>query len=381
MSKDNHFQQYGYDHYLKSPKKNGTGGYGRQEGLFSRLRLSSSVVSLSLIAAAVILTGIIVISYPSKDKEYEKIAVVQADLRPVKIVPKNHKGQKIPNKDSTILARVGEPPQQGSKKDIENLMEAPREDLLSKDQSLAIAMAEGESSNNYSHSSSSSSSSSHQDQAGDILRKIDNSDDLTGGSKNVSDSSSNSLPDPRKLHAAGTSPETQDFVREALSKSKEVSSSVSSDSGQYQETAIAGADNIGETKTRKGGVTSSNKSLPSKKVANIGKNIEKTAESLNKVSPASGISSGQKIKATSGNYFIQLASVRSRDGASREWKKLIKKYSPFISGISHRVQQANLGSRGTFYRIQVGPLSKQSASEICQKIKAANPGGSLVVKR
>ncbi len=89
MSKDNHFQQYGYDHYLKSPKKNGTGGYGRQEGLFSRLRLSSSVVSLSLIAAAVILTGIIVISYPSKDKEYEKIAVVQADLRPVKIVPKN----------------------------------------------------------------------------------------------------------------------------------------------------------------------------------------------------------------------------------------------------------------------------------------------------
>lgn len=44
------------------------------------------------------------------------------------------------------------------------------------------------------------------------------------------------------------------------------------------------------------------------------------------------------------------------------------------------MQEASL-DRGTFYRIQAGPISKDSADEICREIKAITPVGCLVVKK
>ncbi|MCI5061141.1 MAG: SPOR domain-containing protein, partial [Alphaproteobacteria bacterium] len=82
----------------------------------------------------------------------------------------------------------------------------------------------------------------------------------------------------------------------------------------------------------------------------------------------------------SGSYYIQLASVKSADGAEIEWKKLQKKYTGPLAGLSHRVQKAELGEKGTFYRIQAGPVAKDQASRICSEIKKITPGGCLVKK-
>ncbi len=83
----------------------------------------------------------------------------------------------------------------------------------------------------------------------------------------------------------------------------------------------------------------------------------------------------------SGSYYIQLGSVKSSSGAEAEWKKILKKYSSQLSGFSHRVEKADLGAKGVFYRIQAGPVSKSKATSVCGEIKKITSGGCLVKKK
>lgn len=79
-----------------------------------------------------------------------------------------------------------------------------------------------------------------------------------------------------------------------------------------------------------------------------------------------------------GSSFVQLASVKSESEAQTKWAQLQKKYS-VLSGQSLNVQKAELGAKGTFYRVRVGPMSYASATQTCSKIKAAK-GDCLVLK-
>lgn len=83
---------------------------------------------------------------------------------------------------------------------------------------------------------------------------------------------------------------------------------------------------------------------------------------------------------TAGDYYIQLGSVKSLTGAEGEWKKIKKRYSSQLSGFSHRVETADLGAKGVFYRIQAGPVSKKQALSTCGAIKKITAGGCLVKK-
>lgn len=96
-------------------------------------------------------------------------------------------------------------------------------------------------------------------------------------------------------------------------------------------------------------------------------------------------SSGPKAEAVkapsgSGDYVIQLASIKDESRAETEWKKLQQKYGQ-LNGYSYRVEQADLGERGTFYRIQAGPLAKDEANAICSSIKRVTPSGCLVKRK
>lgn len=92
-----------------------------------------------------------------------------------------------------------------------------------------------------------------------------------------------------------------------------------------------------------------------------------------KTEPAAGTASA-KIKP--GGSYVQLASVKDPSGAASEYKKMQVKYSA-LSGVDYRTQKADLGAKGTFYRIQAGPMSKDSATSVCNSVKAK--GGSCLV--
>lgn len=110
--------------------------------------------------------------------------------------------------------------------------------------------------------------------------------------------------------------------------------------------------------------------------------VSEDAVKANSTEPAAGV---QKIddkpaKASEGGFYVQLGSVRAREGADGEWKKLQKSFSG-LSSLNLRVQEADLGAKGKFFRIQGGPVSEAQAKSICDGIKAQKPGGCLVVRQ
>lgn len=77
--------------------------------------------------------------------------------------------------------------------------------------------------------------------------------------------------------------------------------------------------------------------------------------------------------AASGSVRIQLGAVRSHDAAQKEWERLQKANKDLLGKLSLNISQANLGDRGTFYRVQAGPVGdQQAASDLCAKLKARN---------
>ena len=133
---------------------------------------------------------------------------------------------------------------------------------------------------------------------------------------------------PSNLHAAGSSPETLAFVRSVLDE----------------------------------------------------KDPRKVAEAMESINPASGGQQATTRTTSAGGYYVQLGSVSSPTGAEREWNLIRQSFMSDLQGFSHRVQEANLGAKGTYYRIQAGPMSKDQASSVCQSIKSKKPGACLVVQ-
>ena len=87
----------------------------------------------------------------------------------------------------------------------------------------------------------------------------------------------------------------------------------------------------------------------------------------------------EKTAHASGNSYVQLGSVKNEAGAKKEWENL-KTSLPGLSGLQYRIQRADLGAKGIYYRIQAGPLSSSKAVSLCKDIKAKKPGGCLVVR-
>jgi hypothetical protein len=81
---------------------------------------------------------------------------------------------------------------------------------------------------------------------------------------------------------------------------------------------------------------------------------------------------------TSGSASIQFAAVKSDEEARKLWSSLQSK-NPELQGKTLRVQKADLGEKGVFYRVQVAGLSADTASSICGSVKSRG-GSCMVVK-
>lgn len=86
----------------------------------------------------------------------------------------------------------------------------------------------------------------------------------------------------------------------------------------------------------------------------------------------------KKAVVSKGSTYIQLAAVRSEADAKAKWAALQGQY-PSLKGLSLRVNKADLGAKGVFYRVQAGGVSADSAASLCAKIKSAG-GGCMIVK-
>lgn len=76
---------------------------------------------------------------------------------------------------------------------------------------------------------------------------------------------------------------------------------------------------------------------------------------------------------------VQLGALRSAALAEREWQRLKRANSDILGKLSASPVRADLGGKGIFYRIEVGPLATtQAASRLCGELKKRKIGCILV---
>lgn len=84
--------------------------------------------------------------------------------------------------------------------------------------------------------------------------------------------------------------------------------------------------------------------------------------------------------AAGGNFYVQMAAVKSEADAKAQWPKYQAQYSS-LSGLPLRVQKADLGAKGVYYRIQGGPVTEADARKLCSTINGQKAGACVVAKR
>ena len=74
----------------------------------------------------------------------------------------------------------------------------------------------------------------------------------------------------------------------------------------------------------------------------------------------------------SGSYVVQIASTRSEDDARNMASRATQDHSSLLEGYQTGIQEADLGDRGIFYRVGVGPMSDRSdATALCERMQSA----------
>jgi hypothetical protein len=81
-----------------------------------------------------------------------------------------------------------------------------------------------------------------------------------------------------------------------------------------------------------------------------------------------------------GSHVVQISSQKTEADAQSSFRSLQAKYPSVLGKREPLIRKVELGSRGTFYRAQVGPFASiEQANELCNDLKAA--GGQCMVQR
>jgi len=85
--------------------------------------------------------------------------------------------------------------------------------------------------------------------------------------------------------------------------------------------------------------------------------------------PAPQVLEGPDV--ATGKYVIQIAAFREQTQATKQFGVLQKKYADLLGALAPDVQRADLGDKGVYYRLRLGPFAdKASAGDVCQQLKA-----------
>ena len=70
-------------------------------------------------------------------------------------------------------------------------------------------------------------------------------------------------------------------------------------------------------------------------------------------------------------YWIQIGSNTDEAASRAQWEKMHSAAQSLFANVGNRIQRADLGKRGVYYRVQVGPFaSPGAAGQFCAQLKA-----------
>ena len=126
---------------------------------------------------------------------------------------------------------------------------------------------------------------------------------------------------------------------------------------------IENKDNLGRSKkSRDAGLETKLKTVE-KSIGSIEKKLEKGIGLVKNKEVVKLDNVGTQI------FRVQLLSVRKKESAEAEWKRLSKRYRQILSGLESYVVRADLGAKGIYYRLQAGSFEdKSTATKVCAKL-------------
>jgi cell division septation protein DedD len=83
--------------------------------------------------------------------------------------------------------------------------------------------------------------------------------------------------------------------------------------------------------------------------------------------------------AAKGGYRVQLGALRSEGAAKEEWARLKQRHGDLLGGLGAAMSRTEIPEKGTFWRIQAGPIADASKAEhVCADLKKRGVGCILV---
>ncbi len=362
MTKRNPYLQHTYESFDQPvpPRRHAEespGIIGRlMDTRLARRFRSPLFATVALLAVGAAFAGIIIASYPDSEQPDENIPVVTADSSPLREAPADPGGMDVAHEDSTIYSSI---------RSTELQETPPIENLLAEEQPVDVQTSVAGAEAAPAPSEAAPSSIAALEPAPQAEKAM---------------AEAAEAPPPSEMADAGQSIEdvkkaANVQVVETRSIPMKTEKMPLADASASQKPALAPAAGSPETLAYVRSVLDKKSGAQPAQVAVA----EPSPEALASIEPTAGAATGAGSAIQPGNHFVQLASISSESAASKEWTKLQKTF-PALRGAEYRVQRADLGAKGVFFRIQAGPMSKDSAKSVCESIKAQKPGGCLIVQ-
>ncbi len=97
---------------------------------------------------------------------------------------------------------------------------------------------------------------------------------------------------------------------------------------------------------------------------------ERARQVAENAAPRSGPPLGQYAERAGFQYWVQVGSHKDEGSGRAQWQK-IQAEQNLLANVGNRIQRADLGARGIYYRVQVGPFaSPEEAGQFCALLKA-----------
>ena len=80
------------------------------------------------------------------------------------------------------------------------------------------------------------------------------------------------------------------------------------------------------------------------------------------------------------SHVVQVASKKNQTEALASFADMQQKYPKLLANYRPMVQKADLGAKGTWYRLRIGPIAyKTAASKLCGQLKSKGLPDCLVM--
>ena len=97
------------------------------------------------------------------------------------------------------------------------------------------------------------------------------------------------------------------------------------------------------------------------------------------LTPGTAPAAGAVQRSAGGGTLVQVSAQKSQEAAISAYRSLQQRYPNILGSFKPTIVRADLGAKGIYYRVRVGPFSGGDAARLCEDLKAA--GADCILAR